>query len=63
MLYHVTAITGILNDGQHALLKIGGTYTLKSIEYVFLLKLAFNRVTLHKNLISNPFSNEKYVVC
>lgn len=61
--FQITVITSILNDGQHAILKMGGSFTPKTIEYIFLLKLAFNRVYLHKSILSNPFSNDKYIVC
>lgn len=42
---------------------MGGSFTQKTVEYLFLLKLAFSRIYLHKNILSNPFSNEKYVIC
>lgn len=25
--------------------------------------MAFNRVSLHKNILSNPFSNDKFLIC
>jgi hypothetical protein len=53
----------ILGDGQHGILRIRGTYTHKTSEYIFLLKLAFNRVYLVKNILSNPFTNDKYIIC
>lgn len=31
LLSQITIITSILNEGQHAILKIGGTYTQKTI--------------------------------
>ena len=61
--YNVTVITGTLADGQHAAIKIGGTFTQRTIEYMFLLKLAFNRVYFYKWIGSNAFTNDKYVVC
>lgn len=52
-----------LADGQHAIIRVKGTFTHKTSEYIFLLKMAFLRVNFQKNIISNPFSYDKYVIC
>ena len=54
---------GTLEEGHHAAIKIGGTFSYRTIEYIFLLKLAFSRVIFSKWAGSNPFTNEKFVIC
>jgi len=45
--------SGILGNGQNALLKIRGTMRNKTIDFLFLFKLVFSKITL----IKPPFSN------
>lgn len=52
-----------LADGQNAIIRVKSTFTHKTSEYIFLLKMAFNRINFQKNIISNPFSHDKYVIC
>jgi hypothetical protein len=52
-----------LDEGSNAFLKIGGTFTQKTIEYLFLLKLSFSKVFLFKWMGENCFTNDKWVVC
>ena len=63
MQFQVAVATGVLGEGQHAIIKTGGTFTSKSIEYIFLLKLAFQKVYFHKSNMGNPFTSHKYLVC
>lgn len=62
--YHVYILTRVLRDGQTAILKIRGSYSHRTSEYLFLLKLVFSdRLLMHKNIASNPFSSHKYFIC
>ncbi len=50
-------ITGILGEGQSAVIKLNGCFRQKTCEYIFLLKLAFNgKFTLVKPYGINPYN-------
>ena len=62
--YFVTMVSGILGDGQTAVIKLCGAYKHKTVEFIFMLKLMFNgKVSLCKTLGSNPFLPDSYVIC
>lgn len=61
--FNIVVMMSILGDGQHAILKFRGTYTHKTSEYLFMLKLAFNKVHMAKHILSNPFTNDRYIIC
>jgi len=57
MHFHIAVAMGTLAEGQNAFIKIGGTFRLRTIEYVYLMKLAFCKVYFYKWIGSNCFSN------
>lgn len=61
--YYVTVLTGILADGQTAILKLCGSFRHKTFEYLYMLKLVFSKVSLTKTFGSNPFTPDSYLVC
>lgn len=61
--FNILVMLSILAEGQHAVLRIRGSFTHKTSEYIYLLKMAFSRINFHKNIISNPFTHDKYVIC
>ena len=61
--YYITVLSGILGDGQTAILKLNGSFRHKTFEFLFLLKLIFVKVSLAKTYGSNPFIPESYVIC
>ena len=61
--FQIAVATGTLADGQSALIKIGSTFTQRTIEYMYLLKLSFSRLTFFKWIGSNIFTCDKYVIC
>ena len=61
--FNILVMLSILAEGQHAVLRIKGSFTHKTSEYIYLLKMAFNRLNFQKNLLSNPFTHDKYVIC
>lgn len=61
--FNILVMLNILAEGQHAILRIKGSFTHKTSEYIYLLKMAFTRVNFHKNILSNPFTHDKYVLC
>ena len=57
-------ITGLLAEGQSALLKLNGCFRQKTCEFIFLLKIVFNgKITLVKPYGTNPFTPESYLIC
>lgn len=60
-LYLLTS--GVLGNGQNALLKVRGTMRHKTIDFLFLFKLIFSKITLVKPAFSNFLSSEKYLFC
>lgn len=60
-LYLITS--RMLGNGQNAMIKIRGTMRHKTIDYLFLFKLVFSKITLIKPAFSNFLSPEKYLFC
>jgi hypothetical protein len=57
-------MTGILADGQSAVIKLCGTFKHRTFELVFMLRLVFNgKVSLCKHIGANPFLPDSYIIC
>jgi hypothetical protein len=57
-------MTGILADGQSAIIKLCGAFKHRTFELIFMLRLVFNgKVSLCKNIGSNPFLPDSYIIC
>lgn len=57
-------MTGVLANGQSAMIKLCGAFKHKTFEFLFLLKLMFNgKISIVKTLGSNPFLPDSYVIC
>lgn len=57
-------MTGILGNGQTAIIKLCGTFKHKTFELLFLLKLIFKgKVSLCKPIGSNVFLPDSYITC
>ena len=55
--YYVLMITGLLAEGQTAVIKLNGCFRQKTSEFIFLLKLSFNgKFTIVKPYGANPFN-------
>lgn len=61
--FHIFVALSVLADGQSAIIRVRGTFTQKTSEMIYLLKLCFQRINFVKNIFSNPLTHDKYVIC